>query len=65
MKSFLRQVRFLFAGAGDLDRRINETLDHHRGLEERVAKFDMDVATLRAEFDDLNDRVLTHLRTID
>lgn len=62
MKSIFRQIRFLFAGAGDLDRRINETLSHHRELQERFAKFEHDVTTIRGEFEDLNDRVVAHLQ---
>ena len=64
MKSIVRQIRFLFAGAGDLDRRINETLNHHRELEERIAKFEHNVATLSAEFEDLNGRVVAHLQSM-
>lgn len=75
MKSLLRQIRFLFFGARDLNRRIEETLSHHRELEERIARVDREfeerVASIQQgifqnsnAFEDLDDRVVTHLQSM-
>ena len=86
MKSLLRQIRFLFFGARDLNRRIEETLSHHRELEERIARVDRElgerIARVEREFgervasiqqgirqnsnafEDLDDRVVTHLQSM-
>ena len=56
MKSLLRQIRFLFLGARDLNRRIEETLSHHRELEERIARVDRElgerIARVSREFEE-------------
>ena len=76
MKQLLRQIKFLFTGAIVLDRRINETLNHHCELQDRVAKvecelrdrvekFESDIEDLKGIFDDFSCRVVVHLNEIE
>ena len=58
MKQLLRQIKFLFTGAIVLDRRINETLNHHCELQDRVAKVECELRDRVAKVEcELRDRV--------